>query len=113
MSKCQLRGSVFKFSLTGERFAPLDPRHLRHCQQCFHGRNGQITFPVRHLPFRKGSNGVDLPFHNSIIGNFIIDQDRIETDLLKLWAHQENSEWFSVISVTVFEVKIVVEQKQV
>jgi len=56
---------------------------------------------------------VDLPFHNSIIGNFIIDQDRIETDLLKLWAHQENSEWFSVISVTVFEVKIVVEQKQV
>jgi len=51
-------------------------------------------------------------FSNSIIGNFIVYQDRIETVLLKLCAHPENSEWFSVISVTVFEIKIVVEYTQ-
>jgi len=51
-----------------------------------------------------------LPFHNSIIGTFIVYQDGIETVLLKLYAHPENSEWFSVISVIVFEVKIVAEQ---
>jgi len=61
--------------------------------------NGQITCPVRYLPFRKGSNGADLPFHNSITGKFILYQDRIETVLLKLYAHPENSEWLSVISV--------------
>jgi len=63
-------------------------------------------------PLRKGSNGADLSFHNIIIGNFIVYQDRIETVLLKLCAHPENSEWFSLIYVIVFEVKIVVEQKQ-
>jgi len=98
--------------LPGGRLAPLDPRQLRHCQQCFHGKNGQITCPVRYLPFRKGSNGAYLPFHNSIIGNFIVHQDRIETALLKLCAHPENLECFFVISVIVFEVTIVAEQKQ-
>jgi len=74
----------------------------------------------RYLPFRKGSNGADVPFHNSIIGNFIVYQDRIHTDLLKLCAHAENSEWFSVIFVImvfcnfviIFKVKIVAEQKK-
>jgi len=68
----------------------------------------------RYLPFRKGSNGADAPFHNSILGNFIVYQDRIETDLLKLCARPENSEWFSVISFIkpICEVKIVAEQKQ-
>jgi len=56
--------------------------------------------------------GNDVPFHNSIIGNFIVYQDRIETDLLKLCAHPENSEWFTVISVILFKVNIVAEQKQ-
>jgi len=51
-------------------------------------------------------------FHNSIIGIFVVYQSRIETDLLKLCAHPENSEWFSVISVIIFEVEIVAEQKQ-
>jgi len=53
-----------------------------------------------------------LPFCNSVIGSFIVYQGRIETVLLKLCAHPENSEWFSVISVIVFEVKIVVEYTQ-
>ena len=73
---------------------------------------GKMDKPPRYLPFRKGSNGADVPFHNSIIGNFIVYQDRIETFLLKLCAHPENSEWFSVISVIIFEVKIVAEEKQ-
>ena len=54
----------------------------------------------------------DVPFYNSIIGNFIVYQDRIETDLLKLCVQPENSEWFSVISVIIFEVNILAEQKQ-
>jgi len=31
-------------------------------------------------------------FHNSIIGNFVVDQDRLETWLLQLFEHPENSE---------------------
>jgi len=38
-------------------------------------------------------------------------QDRIETNLLQLFAHLESSEWFSIISGIIFEVKIVDEQK--
>jgi len=56
--------------------------------------------------------GTNVPFYNSVIGNLIVYQDRIETDLLKLFAHPENSGWFSVISVIMFEVNIVAEQKQ-
>jgi len=56
--------------------------------------------------------GTDMPFYNSIIGNFIVYQDRTETDLWKLCVHPENSEWFSVISVVIFEVNIVAEQEQ-
>jgi len=54
----------------------------------------------------------NLPVTKRIIGDFIVYQDRIETVLLKLCAHPENSEWFSVMSVIVFEVKIVAGQKQ-
>ena len=110
--KMSTEGPSFLIYLAREAARPLDPRQLPHCQQCFYGKNGQFTCPVRYLPFRKGSNTADLPFHNIIIGNFIVYQDRIETVLLKLCAHPENSEWFSVIYVIVFEVKIVAEQKQ-
>ena len=66
----------------------------------------------RYLPFRKGSNGADVSFHNRIIGNFSVCQDRIETDLLKLCAHPENSEWFSVISVIIVEVKLLLNRNK-
>jgi len=46
------------------------------------------------------------------MGNFMVYQDRIETNLLQLFAKQENSEWFFIISVIIFEVNIVAEQKQ-
>ena len=51
-------------------------------------------------------------FHNSIIGNFMVYQDWLETKLLQLFEHPENSEWFSTNFVIIFEVSIVDEQKQ-
>ena len=51
-------------------------------------------------------------FHNSIVGNFVVYQDRPEINLLQLFGHPENSEWFSIIYVILFEVNIVDEQKQ-
>jgi len=51
-------------------------------------------------------------FHNSMIGSFIYCQDRFEKNLLELFAHPENTECFSIISVITFEVNIVAEQKK-
>jgi len=42
----------------------------------------------------------------------MVYQDRLETNLLQLFAHPENSEWFSVISGIIFKVNIVPEQRQ-
>jgi len=42
----------------------------------------------------------------------MICQDRLETNLLQLSAHPDTSEWFSMISVIIFEINIVAEQKQ-
>jgi len=42
----------------------------------------------------------------------MVYQDRLEANSLQLFAHPENSEWFSIISVINFEVNIVAEQKQ-
>jgi len=75
-------------------------------------REKWTNYMPRYLPFRKGSNGADVSFHNNIIGNFIVCQDRIETDLLKLCAHPENSEWFSVISVIIVEVKLLLNRNK-
>jgi len=51
-------------------------------------------------------------FHNSFMGNFMVYQDQLETNLLQLFGHPESSEWFSIISVIIFEVSVVDEQKQ-
>jgi len=50
--------------------------------------------------------GEQVPLHNSIIGNLMVYQDRLETSFLQLFAHTENSEWFSIISAIIFEVNI-------
>ena len=50
-----------------------------------------------------------MPFHNIIIDNIMVYQDRPVTNFLQLFAHPENSEWFSIISVNIFEVSIVAE----
>jgi len=44
-----------------------------------------------------------------IIGNFMAYQDRLETNVFQQFANQENSEWFSIISVIVFEINIIKE----
>jgi len=53
-----------------------------------------------------------VPFHNRIIGYFMVYQDRLETNLLQLFPHPENSELFSIICAIIFEVNIVAAQKQ-
>jgi len=54
----------------------------------------------------------EVLFHNSVIGNFMTYQNRLEINLLQLFGHPENSECFSLISVNIFAVNIVDEQKQ-
>jgi len=58
------------------------------------------------------SQSLHLFLQTSIIRNFMACQDRIETDLLQLFAHAETSEWFSIISGIIFEVSIVAEREQ-
>jgi len=53
-----------------------------------------------------------VPFHNSIVGNFMVYQDRLRTNLLQLFKHPENSERFYIISAIIFEVNVVDEHKQ-
>ena len=53
-----------------------------------------------------------MPFHNRIIGNFMVCKDRLETNLLQLLAHLQNSEWSSIISAIMFEVNVVAAQKE-
>jgi len=61
------KGDSFKFSMPGGgRLAPLTPVSYATANSA---STGKITWPVRYLPFRMGSNGADLPFRNSIIGN--------------------------------------------
>jgi len=66
------------------------------------------------IPWTPTSN---IAFHNSIIGDFMAYQDWLEINLLQLLRHPEKSQWFSrkfrmIISVIIFEVNIVDEQKQ-
>jgi len=48
-------------------------------------------------------------FHNSIIGNFVVYQDRLETNLLQLFTQTGASEWYSIMLVIILEVNIVAE----
>jgi len=41
----------------------------------------------------------------------MIDQGRLETNLLKLFAHAENSKCFSIISIINFEVNVVAAKR--
>ena len=54
----------------------------------------------------------EVPFHSRIIRNFMGYKDRLETNLLQLFVHPQNSEWFSIISAIIFEVNVVAAQKQ-
>jgi len=43
-------------------------------------------------PSKRGKTGAEVLFHNSIIGNIMFCKDQLETNLLQLFGHQENSE---------------------
>jgi len=58
------------------------------------------------------ATGTEVPLHNNIIGTCMVYQYGIETNLLQLFAHPEISERFSIISVIIFEVNNVAQQKQ-
>jgi len=53
--------------------------------------------------------GAEVPFHDSIISNFMVFEDRLETNLLQYSRTQKIQNVFYVI---IFEVNIVDEQKQ-
>jgi len=38
-------------------------------------------------PFKRGATGEKVPFHNRTIGNFMVYQERLEINLLPLFAH--------------------------
>jgi len=48
--------------------------------------DGGIVFT---LPFIRGETGAEVPFYESIIINFMVRQDRIETNLLQPVAQAE------------------------
>jgi len=66
-----------------------------------------MTGSIASWSFEKGKTRAEVPFHNRITGIFRVYQDRLETNLLQLFTHPENSECFSIIYVIIFEVNIV------
>ena len=75
-------------------------------------RAGKWRVHIPSCPIIRRANGAEVPFHTSIIDNFVVYKHRLETHLLQLLVHPENSEWFSIIFVIIFEVNIAAEQKQ-
>ena len=101
---CLLAATAWSFA----RLPPSD-RDCRHRNRDAGERgNGRS---IASCPFKRGATGVEVPFHNNIIGNFMVYPYRIETNLLQLFAHPENS-GFSIIYVINFEVDMVAKQKQ-
>jgi len=49
-----------------------------------------MTEALPFCSFRRGTTGVEVPFHNSIIGIFMVEQDPLETNLLQLFGRPEN-----------------------
>jgi len=45
---------------------------------------------VRTLSACPFKTGAEVSFHNKILGNFMVYQDQIETNLLQLFGHPEN-----------------------
>jgi len=81
-------------------------RCFPNCREAGERVNGGAISP---LAFRNGGGSV---FPWQYHGNFMVYQCRIETILLQLFAHPDNSEGFSTISDNIFEVSIVAKQKQ-
>jgi len=63
---------------------------LNYIQGCWRARIFLLC------PFTRGATGAEVLF--SIIGNLMVYEDRVETNLSQLFVHTENSEWLSIIS---------------
>ena len=46
------------------------------------------------------------------MGNFMVYQDRFQTNLLQLFAQQENLKWFPLFSAIIGEVNIIAEKNR-
>jgi len=57
-----------------------------------HRRAVQYNGALAPCPFIRGATGSLVPFHNSIIGHVTVYKDRLEANLLQLFAHPEDSE---------------------
>jgi len=55
--------------------------------------NGSIAPPC---PLKGWATGAQVSLHNSMMGTFMFCQDGLKTNLMQLFAHAENSEWFSI-----------------
>jgi len=71
-----------------------------------------MTGALSPCPFIRAATGEEVPLNTRVIGHFMVCKVRHETNLLQLFAHPENSQWFSMIFVIVFEANVVAEQKQ-
>ena len=76
-------------------------------QVCFFSAN-QNFWGWACTPCTNASN--TIAFHNSIIGNFVVYQNRLEINLLQLFERPENSELFCIISVIIFEATLLMNR---
>jgi len=51
------------------------------------------TAPECPRGYGSGAHRAEVPFHNSAIDNFMVCEDRLETNLLQLFVHPENNVW--------------------
>ena len=70
-----------------------------------HAESGGLASPVLS---KGGGDNFSSQYHMEFHGQ----QDLVETNLLQLFTHPQHSEWFSTLSVIIFEVNSVAEQKQ-
>jgi len=64
-------------------------------------------------PSKRGEAVTKSSFHKSIIGNFMVYQDRLEANLCRYSGTQKIQNDFLLFPVIIFEVNNVDEQKQI
>jgi len=74
--------------------------------------NGGMAGPLPPLPFQKGGSGGEVVFSYQYHREFHGLSRSTWNKFIQIFGHPENLEWFSIISVIIFEVNNVDEQKQ-
>ena len=109
MFMCFFLQCLEKHSATFHNLSNVDDRVNFTCRDAGERLHDGVIPPC---PFIREAKRADVPIYKSTISNLMVYQDRNETNLLQLFAHPETSECFSIISGVIFDVNIVVEQKQ-